>query len=322
MAEILVTGGAGFIGSHMVERLLAEGRRVTVLDNFDTFYDPAIKRRNLAGAAKSPGLNLVEGDIRDRELVLRLFAERKFERVFHAAARAGVRPSVADPALYQSVNVEGTVSLLEAVRRHPVANFVFASSSSVYGANEKVPFSEDDAVERPISPYAATKRAGELICYTYHHLFKIPITCLRFFTVYGPRQRPEMAIHAFVRGIEAGAPVPVYGDGGAQRDFTYIDDIIDGVHRALFTPLGYEIINLGESRTIALRDLIGIIERALGKQANIRRYSSEPGDVPITFANVDRARRLLGYRPGTSVEAGVQRFVEWFRAREGMEERA
>ncbi len=316
MSRILVTGGAGFIGSHVVERLLAERHRVVVLDNFDPFYDPAIKRRNLDAVRNHPDLRIEAGDIRDRALLERVF-NGGFDAVFHAAARAGVRPSLLDPLLYQQVNIEGTLHLLEMARRHNVGNFVFASSSSVYGANAKVPFAENDPVDHPISPYAATKRAAELISYTYHHLYRIPVTCLRFFTVYGPRQRPEMAIHTFTRAIDSGQPVPVFGDGSARRDFTYIDDIVDGVMRAIFTPLGYEILNLGESQTIELIALIRLIEAALGKSARIEWLPPQPGDVPVTYAAIDRARRRLGYNPTTPVERGVQRFVEWYRAQQG-----
>ena len=316
MSRILVTGGAGFIGSHVVERLLAERHRVVVLDNFDPFYDPAIKRRNLDAVRNHPDLRIEAGDIRDRALLERVF-NGGFDAVFHAAARAGVRPSLLDPLLYQQVNIEGTLHLLEMARRHNVGNFVFASSSSVYGANAKVPFAENDPVDHPISPYAATKRAAELISYTYHHLYRIPVTCLRFFTVYGPRQRPEMAIHTFTRAIDSGQPVPVFGDGSARRDFTYIDDIVDGVMRAIFTPLGYEILNLGESQTIELIALIRVIEAALGKSARIEWLPPQPGDVPVTYAAIDRARRRLGYNPTTPVERGVQRFVEWYRAQQG-----
>lgn len=320
MSHVLVTGGAGFIGSHVVERLLADGHRVTVLDNFDGFYDPAVKRRNLAAAKDRAAFSLVEGDIRDTDLVDRMFKAGGFDVVFHSAARAGVRPSIQNPVAYQQVNIEGTQVLLEAVRRYPVANFVFASSSSVYGATDRVPFSEDQPVGRPISPYAATKRAGELIAYTYHHLWKIPITCLRFFTVYGPRQRPEMAIHAFTRAIDEGKPLALYGDGTAKRDFTYIDDIVDGVARALFTPLGYEILNLGESETVELDQLIRLLEAALGKKAKIDRQPAQPGDVPITFAEISRAKRLLGYNPSTSIRDGIVKFVEWYRGQKAATE--
>ena len=253
MARILVTGGAGFIGSQVARALLARGDEVWILDNFNDFYDPAIKRRNVA---ELEGPNLVEGDIRDREGMARLFAEGRFDAVCHLAAMAGVRPSLEDPLHYQDVNVRGTLVLLEEARRWPGQRFVFASSSSVYGANEDVPFREVDDIHHPVSPYAATKRAGELLCYTHHHLYEIPTTCLRFFTVYGPRQRPEMAIHKFVRHTLEGRPIPFFGDGSTRRDYTYIDDIVDGVVRSIDRCEGYEIYNLGESQTTSLAELV------------------------------------------------------------------
>lgn len=309
----LVTGGAGFIGSHVVEALLARGERVLCVDNFDSFYDPAIKRRNIAGAVASAKYTLIEGDIRDQTAMDKLCEAHGVTRIFHGAARAGVRPSIADPFLYEDVNVRGTMVMLEVARRRPLTTFVFASSSSVYGGLPTVPFSETAALSRPISPYAATKLAGELICYTYHHLYGTPITCLRFFTVYGPRQRPEMAIHQFVRQIEDGQPVRMFGDGGARRDFTYIEDIVQGVVAALDRPFPFEVFNLGESATIELRALIGLIERALGKPARIEQLPDQPGDVPVTYADISKARTMLGYRPTTPVAEGVTRFVEWFR---------
>ena len=313
MATVLVTGNAGFIGSHVVERLLARGDSVVGFDNFDPFYDPAIKRRNLAAVQGHPRFRFVEGDLRERAQVDALFSDRQIDRVFHAAARAGVRPSLKDPLLYEEVNVRGTIHLLEAAVRHRVANFVFASSSSVYGEQKKLPFSESDSVDNPISPYAATKKAGELICYTYHHLYGLPVTCLRFFTVYGPRQRPEMAIHAFTRAIARGEALVLYGDGSARRDFTYIDDIVVGVLAALDRVHPYEIINLGESRTIELKELILLLERLLDKRAAISAHPAQPGDVPVTYADVSKARALLDYVPSTSIEGGLQRFVEWYR---------
>jgi len=296
-----------------VEALLARGERVVCVDNFDSFYDPAIKRANLRAVASHERFSLVEADIRDQGAMAGLFETHWVNRVFHAAARAGVRPSLADPLLYEDVNVRGTITLLEAVRRRPISAFVFASSSSVYGGLTTVPFSETAVVNRPISPYAATKLAGEVICHTYHHLYGLPITCLRFFTVYGPRQRPEMAIHQFVRLIEAGQPVPMFGDGSAKRDFTYIDDIVQGILAALDQPFPYEIFNLGESETIELRALIQLIEQHLGKKARIERLPAQPGDMPVTCADITKAKTLLKYRPSTSVKDGVKRFVEWFR---------
>ena len=313
MPTVLVTGNAGFIGSHLVERLLDQGHEVVGFDNLDPFYDPAIKRRNLATALAHPGFAFVEGDLRRRDQVDALFSGRRIDRVFHGAARAGVRPSLKDPLLYEEVNVRGTLHLLEAAVRHGVSNFVFASSSSVYGEQKKVPFAETDPVDGPISPYAATKKAGELMCYTYHHLYRLPVTCLRFFTVYGPRQRPEMAIHAFTRAIARGEPLSLYGDGSARRDFTYIDDIVAGVLAALDRTHPYEIINLGESQTIELRDLIRRLERVIGRPAMINALPAEPGDVPITYADVSKARALLGYVPSTPIDAGLERFVAWYR---------
>lgn len=310
----LVTGGAGFIGSHVIDSLLTRGERVVCVDNFDPFYDPAIKRANLRAIATHPNFTLIETDIRDGARMRMLCDEHHVDRIFHAAARAGVRPSLKDPLLYEDVNVRGTIAVLEAARQRPIKTFVFASSSSVYGGVHTVPFSETAPLSRPISPYAATKLAGELICYTYHHLYGIPITCLRFFTVYGPRQRPEMAIYQFVRLIEAGQPVPVFGDGSSRRDFTYIDDVVQGILSALETPFPFEVFNLGESDTIALKDLIGLIEQCLGKKARIDTLPPQPGDMPITYADITKARRLLGYRPGTQIKQGLQRFAEWFRS--------
>lgn len=313
-SSTLVTGGAGFIGSHVIDALLARGERVVCVDNFDPFYDPAIKRANLRANATHPNFTLIEADIRDHTRMHALCDEHHVDRIFHAAARAGVRPSLKDPLLYEDVNVRGTIAVLEAARQRPIKTFVFASSSSVYGGVQTVPFSETAPLSRPISPYAATKLAGELICYTYHHLYGIPITCLRFFTVYGPRQRPEMAIYQFVRLIEAGQPVPVFGDGSTKRDFTYIDDVVQGVLAALETPFPFEVFNLGESDTIALKDLIGLIEQCLGKKARIETLPPQPGDMPITYADITKAMRLLGYHPGTQIKQGLQRFAEWFRS--------
>lgn len=318
METVLITGGAGFIGSHLSERLLSEGRRVICLDNFDTFYDPRIKRENLSLSLKDDRFTLIEGDIRDLALLMRIFGRRKIDAVVHIAARAGVRPSIKEPILYYDVNVHGTMNLLEMAKEYPVKKFIFASSSSVYGENKKIPFSEEDNVDNPISPYAATKKAGELICYTYHHLYQIPVTCLRFFTVYGPRQRPDLAIHKFTRLIYEGKAVPVYGDGSSKRDYTYIDDIIDGVAASLRTELSYEIINLGESKTIGLLEMVSLLEERLQKKASIEWLPVQPGDVPITCANIAKARKLLGYNPRTDIVEGIGRFVEWFIEKEVM----
>jgi UDP-glucuronate 4-epimerase len=312
---ILVTGGAGFIGSCLVDRLLGAGEEVAVLDNFDPFYDPAVKRRNLAGAARSPRFRLVEGDIRDGGLLERTFESLRPRRVVHLAARAGVRPSLEDPAGYADVNVTGTARVLEAARRLGVERLIFGSSSSVYGESGEIPFREEARVDRPVSPYAATKKAGEELAYTCHHLYGLRVICLRFFTVYGPRQRPEMAIHKFTRLIDAGQEVPVFGAGDARRDYTYIDDVLDGLLAALERPLpGYAIYNLGESATTRLDELVAMIEEALGKPARIRRLPAQPGDVPVTCADLTLARRDLGYAPRVAVRDGVRRFVEWYRA--------
>ena len=312
MNTILITGGAGFIGSHLSERLLTEGERIICLDNFDTFYDPLIKRNNISPFLKNRKYILIEGDIRDLTLLKAIFNKEKIDTIIHIAARAGVRPSIIDPLLYYDVNVHGTMNLLEMAREHSVKKFIFASSSSVYGENEKVPFSEEDNVDEPISPYAATKKAGELICYTYHHLYDIPIVCLRFFTVYGPRQRPEMAIHKFTRLIHEGQSVPVFGDGSSRRDYTFIEDIIDGITSSLRTELSYEVINLGESMTIGLTELIPLLEDCLNKKAVIEWVPLQPGDVPITYADIGKARKLLGYNPKTDIRHGLENFVTWF----------
>ena len=315
MRNVLVTGGAGFIGSHLVERLLGEGLwRVHVVDDFNDFYDPAIKRRNVAPHLSREDFHLTEADIRDRDALESVFRESAFDCVVHLAARAGVRPSLVEPLLYAETNIRGTLNLLELARAHGVRQFVFGSSSSVYGENEKVPFSEDDPVSRPISPYAATKAAGELLCHTYSHLWGLRSVCLRFFTVYGARQRPDLAIHKFARLISEGRPLPVFGDGTTRRDYTFIDDIIAGVRAAIdYEASAFEVFNLGESRTVELRELIALLERGLGREALIERRPTQPGDVPQTFADISKARRLLGYDPRTPIEEGIRRFVEWFR---------
>jgi UDP-glucuronate 4-epimerase len=310
--KAIVTGAAGFIGSHLSERLLKDGWSVVGVDNFDNFYDPQVKHDNIKDCLRNRQFKLVEADIRDSAAMDKVTNEG-IDVIVHLAARAGVRPSIAQPALYADVNINGTVTLLEAAKKNNIKKFVFASSSSVYGNNKKVPFSEDNNVDFPISPYAATKKAGELICHTYHHLNKIAMTCLRFFTVYGPRQRPDLAIHKFARLIEDGKPIPVYGDGSMMRDFTYIDDIIDGTVGAIDKCAGYNIYNLGESRPITVNTLISEIEKALGKKAVIERLPLQPGDAERTYADVTKARRDLGYNPNTDISDGLKRFVEWFR---------
>ena len=310
--KILVTGGAGFIGSHVAQALLARGDTLCVLDNFNDFYAPELKRAN---AALLSGARIETGDIRDQALVARLFAEHAFDAVIHLAAMAGVRPSLENPLLYGDVNVRGTQILLEELQRRPGTRFVFASSSSVYGANERVPFREDDDIHHPVSPYAATKRAGELLAYTHHHLYGIPTSCLRFFTVYGPRQRPEMAIAKFTASIIARRPIPFFGDGSTRRDYTYIDDIVDGVVRALDRCAGYEIYNLGESATTTLSELVELLGAALGEKPILDRQPLQPGDVLVTYADISKARAKLGYAPHTSVAEGLRRYVHWVRQR-------
>ena len=313
--NILVTGGAGFIGSHLVERLLAEDAwRVTVIDDFNDFYDPSLKRANVAPHLARADFQLVEADIRERAALERVFAATKFDCIVHLAARAGVRPSLSQPFLYAETNITGTLNLLECARETGVSQFVFGSSSSVYGINAKVPFSEDDPIRQTISPYAATKAAGEMLCHTYAHLHRMRCVALRFFTVYGARQRPDLAIHKFARLISEGKPIPVFGDGTTRRDYTYIEDIIAGVRAAIdYTASDYEAINLGESRTVELRELISLLERELGREALIERQPMQPGDVPQTFADISKARRLLGYNPQTQIEEGIRRFVGWFK---------
>jgi UDP-glucuronate 4-epimerase len=315
MKSILVSGGAGFIGSHLVDLLLAEGDwRVSVVDDFNDFYDPAIKRANVAQQLEHPNYRLFRHDIRDQAALERIFADDSFTSIVHLAARAGVRPSLEQPQLYAETNINGTLNLLELARQHSVSQFVFGSSSSVYGINAKVPFSEDDPIRQPISPYAATKAAGELLCHTYSHLYGIRSVCLRFFTVYGPRQRPDLAIHKFARLISAGLSIPVFGDGTTRRDYTFIDDIIAGVRAAIaYDQSAYEVFNLGESRTVELRELISLLEKELGLPAKIDRRLLQPGDVPQTFADIQKARRLLGYTPQTEIEAGIRKFVAWFQ---------
>jgi UDP-glucuronate 4-epimerase len=313
MGTILVTGGAGFVGSHLTDRLLAGGHRVVVLDAFDTFYDPASKERNLRGAAANPRFTLVRGDIRDRDAVEQAFGSGRPDAVVHLAARAGVRPSIADPAVYASVNVEGTVQVLEACRRHGVARFVFGSSSSVYGNNAKVPFAEDDPVDDPISPYAATKRGAELLVHTYHGLFGLQAACLRFFTVYGPRQRPDLAIRKFAERMMAGEEIPVYGDGTSGRDYTYVDDIVDGIIRAMDRTSGFHTWNLGGSHPVLLDDLVARLGTSLGVAPRIARKPVQAGDVDRTWADISRAKRELDWAPSVGFDEGLARFVAWFK---------
>jgi len=315
MSTILVTGGAGFIGSHLCERLLSDGVKVICLDNFDPFYDPNIKIKNTEAVTKKfPDLfELVTGDIRNPEHLKGIFQKTKFDFVVHLAARAGVRPSIADPLLYQDVNIRGTIVLLETCKEHRIQNFIFASSSSVYGENQRIPFTEKDLDIQPISPYGATKRAGELLCYSYHHLYGMNIACLRIFTAYGPRQRPEMAIHKFTRLIDQGEKIPIFGDGSSRRDYTYIDDIIDGILGVVHCHKGFEVYNLGESQTTSLRELIRLIEKALSKKANTEILEPQPGDVSVTYADITKAKQMLKYHPKVKMKEGIQRFVEWYK---------
>ncbi|HRZ86474.1 MAG TPA: GDP-mannose 4,6-dehydratase [bacterium] len=312
--KILVTGGAGFIGSHLVDRLLADGMQVVCIDNFDSFYDPRLKERNIAGPLKHRRFTLYRDDIRDLPAMEKIFKKHRPDALVHLAARAGVRPSIKDPLLYEDVNIKGTMNLLECAKKYGVKKTVFGSSSSVYGAREKIPFKEDELAQKPISPYAATKMAGELLCYTYHHLYKMPITCLRFFTVYGPRQRPEMGIHKFTREIVNGETVEFFGDGHSARDYTFVLDIVEGICAAIGKDLGYEIINLGDCNTVKLGYLIELIEKNAGKKAKIRKMPDQPGDVPITCASIDKAKKLLGYEPKVKIEKGIEEFAKWYKA--------
>ena len=309
--KVLVTGGAGFIGSHLVEKLLPDGYSVAILDDFNDFYDPQIKRANIAAVAKDIAVHDV--DLRDGDKISNLFRREKFDAIAHLAARAGVRPSIQQPQLYYDANVAGSLHLLEGARTSGIERFIFASSSSVYGASKKVPFSEEEHLIQTLSPYAATKIGGEFLCSTYSHLYKMRIVALRYFTVYGARQRPDLAIHQFSRKIHAGEPIDQFGDGTTRRDYTYIDDIIQGTIAALnYNGPMFDVFNLGESETIQLKDLIAAIENALGKKAKINRLPEQPGDMPLTCADISKARKLLGYNPKTKFSEGLPRFVDWF----------
>jgi UDP-glucuronate 4-epimerase len=312
MTRILVTGGAGFIGSHTAQALLDRGDEVVCLDNFNDYYSPRRKRANVAAYIHDPRYTLIEGDIRDEATLAGLFESHRPGRVVHIAAMAGVRYSIEHPALYESVNIRGTLNVLEMARRHGIENLIFASTSSIYGARQKVPFSETDRVDWPVSPYAATKRACELLAYTYHHLYRLNFTALRFFTVYGPRGRPDMAPYLFTKAVFEGTELRMYGDGSTSRDYTYIDDVVQGVVAAVDRPLGYEIINLGNSRTVLLSEFIALVETLVGKRAHMVRYPVPPGDVPRTCADISKAREMLDYDPKTPFEEGMARFVEWY----------
>ena len=318
--RILLTGGAGFIGSHVAEALLGNRFHLSIVDNLDEFYSPAWKRANLESIRKAGTFDFYEQDICDMERMREVLASVRPDAIIHLAARAGVRPSIEQPRLYERVNVAGTVNLLELCREFQVSRLVFGSSSSVYGESSRAPFSEAQFDLRPISPYAATKLAGESFCYTYAHLYKLPVVALRFFTVYGPRQRPDLAIHKFVALMEAGKPLPIFGDGGTGRDYTFVDDIVAGVLGALDYDLSstdgapFEICNLGNSHPVKLSELVRLLENATGKKAIIERQASQQGDVPLTWADISKAGKLLGYRPKTSLEEGLKNFVAWYRA--------
>jgi UDP-glucuronate 4-epimerase len=317
--KVLLTGGAGFIGSHVSERLVARGDDVVIVDSFDTFYDPEIKRRNIAEVLASTKAKLIEVDICERDALDAAIGDEGIDAVIHLAARAGVRPSLERPMEYVRTNVEGTQSLLEIARTRGIRPFVFGSSSSVYGDSTPVPFRESESANNPISPYAATKRAGELLCHAYAHLYGMSVACVRLFTVYGPRQRPDLAIHKFARLMSRGEEIPVYGDGSTERDYTYVDDIVDGIVAALDWTVAskagvFEVVNLGESRTTSLARLIEIIGSEIGVSPKIHRLPNQPGDVQRTFADVTKARELFGYDPATTVEEGIRRFADWFRA--------
>ncbi|HEX2721791.1 MAG TPA: NAD-dependent epimerase/dehydratase family protein [Gemmatimonadaceae bacterium] len=325
--RVLLTGGAGFIGSHVSERLVERGDEVIIVDSFDPFYSPEVKRRNIETLMSSGGATLIEADIADTAHLDEQLGEEEIHAIIHLAARAGVRPSLERPLDYVRTNVEGTQSMLELARRRGVRSFVMGSSSSVYGDSTPVPFSESEPADQPISPYAATKRAAELFCHAHAHLYGSSVACLRLFTVYGPRQRPDLAIHKFARLMSRGSEIPLFGDGTTERDYTYISDIVQGIEGALAwtlaaPPGAFECINLGESRTISLSELVDILSAELGVAPRIKRLPAQPGDVQRTFADVAKARTLLGYDPQTPIEAGIRRFVDWFRAQQPADARS
>ena len=311
--DILVTGGAGFIGSQLSEKLIEIGHKVICIDDFNDYYDPAIKQDNLKKIGASRNFKLYREDIVNGKAIDDIFSANKIDMVIHLAARAGVRPSLSNAVLYEKVNVQGTINLLESCRKNRIDKFIFASSSSVYGGNKKIPFSETDMVDNPVSPYAATKKAGELICYTYHHLYDISVFAFRFFTVYGPGQRPEMAIHKFTRNIFEGIPIEIFGDGSSSRDYTYIDDITGGIINSLDLVNGYEVMNLGNSYPVKLLDLVGLLQEKSGKKAEIKYSGMQPGDVFTTFADIEKAKKLIKYDPETSIEEGLEHFMDWYR---------
>lgn len=311
--KIFITGGAGFIGSHVVDKLLDRGDSVVCIDNFNDYYNPKFKKQNVEEHIKHTNYKLIKGDITDQKLLDDIFLKNTFEKIVHVAARAGVRPSIENPFIYQKTNIEGTLRIFDMAKRYKISHVVYASSSSVYGNQEKIPFSETDPIETPISPYAATKKTCELLAFTYYHLYKINCTGLRFFTVYGERGRPDMAPYMFTERILKGIPIKKFGDGNTQRDYTYIEDIVDGVLKSIDKPLGYEIINLGNSNAVSLNGFIKIIEEKTGKKAIIENYPMQPGDVPITFADVNKAKKLLGWEPKTHISTGMNKFIAWYK---------
>jgi UDP-glucuronate 4-epimerase len=310
--DILVTGAAGFIGSHVCDHFVQQGFNVVGIDNFDTYYPIGFKKLNLSELLKNSKFTFYEADIRDDKIIDEIFSSHKIDLVIHLAAKAGVRPSILSISEYYDVNVNGTVSLLESMRKHDVKRLLFASSSSIYGNNKKTPFSESDNVDNPISPYAATKKSCELLCHVYSHLYNFDVTCLRFFTVYGPRQRPDLAIHKFTRLIDEGRPIPFYGDGSTSRDYTYIEDLVNGIHEAFTHLEGYRIYNLGESKVIDLKTVVGTIEKVLGKKAAFEYFPLEPGDALLTYADISKARTEIGYKPKFDFENGIVEFVSWY----------
>ncbi|MBN2368783.1 GDP-mannose 4,6-dehydratase [Candidatus Woesearchaeota archaeon] len=313
METIIVTGGAGFIGSHVADKLLEIGKRVVCVDNFNDYYSPKAKKKNIEHNLSNKNYFLEKSDITSFSKMKNIFEKYRPDKVIHLAARAGVRPSLVDPFIYESTNVKGTLNLLELGKTYKLKNFVFGSSSSVYGGNKKIPFSEEDRTDNAISPYAATKKAGEVICHTYSHLYGLNITCLRFFTVYGPRGRPDMAPYLFTKWVYEGDPIIRYGDGSSKRDYTFVDDIVSGIISATEKCLKYEIINLGNSQTVELRELIQVIEDILGKKARIIQKPMPKGDVEITYADISKGKKLLGYSPKTDIRKGMNCFIDWFR---------
>lgn len=311
--RVLLTGSAGFIGSNLADSLLKNNILVMGVDNFDPFYERTIKERNIVNSLNHPGFQFREGDIRDIDFIDNCFSDFRPDILVHLAAKAGVRPSLSDPGLYFDTNVMGTLNILEMMKKNSIKKMIFASSSSVYGNNRKVPFSENDNVDYPVSPYAASKKAGELLCHTYHHLYDLDIFCLRFFTVYGPRQRPDLAIHKFLKAILNKEMIYLYGDGTTSRDYTYIDDIIRGISASIEKVKGFEIFNLGNAKPVSLIDLVSLLEKSAGLESNLEYLPMQKGDVLRTFADITKARTVLDYDPKTDLETGIQNYLKWFR---------